>query len=56
MEAEEGGGGAGEEDAGLVDGGVGGVESAVVGEGGGGEGEEESGEDGEVDEVFGEID
>ncbi len=55
-EAEKGKGGAGEEDAELVEGGVGGVEGAVVREGGGGEGEEEEGVQGLVDGVFGGVD
>ena len=53
MNAEEGGGGAGEEDACLVDGGVGWVEGAVGGERGcGREGEEEDRMDALVDGVF----
>lgn len=56
VESEEGGGGAGDEDAGLVDGVVGGVEGAVVGEGGGGEGEEEGGGHALVYGVFGYVD
>ncbi|MCJ1388474.1 hypothetical protein MMC18_001321 [Xylographa bjoerkii] len=56
VDAHEGGRGAGEEDAGLVDELVGGVEGAVGGEGGGGEGEEERGGHALVDGVFGDVD
>ena len=56
VDAQEGGRGAGDEDAGLVEEGVGWVEGAVVGEGGGGEGEEEDGVEAEVNGVFGYVD
>lgn len=63
-DAQEEVGGAGDEHAGLVDCGVGGVEVAEVGEWGGGRGgagggggrEEERGGDGLVDGVFGDVD
>lgn len=56
MYSEKGRGGAGDEDAGLVDGVVGWVEGAVVLEGGGGEGEEQGWGDALVDCVFGYVD
>lgn len=56
VDAEEGRGGAGDEDPGLVDGVVDGVEGAVVREGGGGEGEEEHGRHALVYRVFGYVD
>ncbi len=52
VDSEEGGRGAGDEDAGLVEEGVEGVEFAEGGEGGSREGEEEGGEDGLVGCVF----
>ena len=55
-DAEEGERGAGEEDAELVDGAVGGVEGAIVFEGGRGKGKEEGGGDTLVDGVFGDVD
>ena len=56
MDAEEGRRGAGDEDAELVDGGVGGVERAVACEGGAWEWEEEGWCDALVDGVFGDVD
>ena len=56
MDADEGCGGAGEEDADLVDGVVGAVEGAVLGEGGRGEGKQEGRRDALVDGVFGDVD
>ena len=56
MDSEEGGGAAGDEDAGLVDGVVGGVEGAVVRERGLWEGEQEGRRDALVDGVFGYVD
>lgn len=56
MQAEERGGGAGEEDAGLVDGGVDWIERAVVREGCGRKGEEKRGRHALVDGVFCDVD
>jgi hypothetical protein len=56
VDADEGGGGAGDEDADLVEEGVGGVEVAVGAEGGGGKWEEEGGCHALVDGVFGNVD
>lgn len=56
VDADEGGGGAGDEDADLVDGVVGGVEGAVFVEGGGGEWEEQRWGYALVDGVFGDVD
>ena len=56
MDAEERRRGAGDEDAELVDGGVGGVERAVACEGRVGEREEEGWRDALVDGVFGDVD
>ena len=57
MDPHEGRGGAGDEDAGLVDGAVDGVELPVLGEGGGAaQGEEEGGGYALVDGVFGYVD
>ena len=56
VDAEEGCGGAGEEDAELVDGVVGWVEGAVLGEGCLVEGKEEGRRDALVDGVFGDVD
>ena len=56
MQTDERGGGAGEEDAGLVDGAVDGVEGAVVCEWRGVDGEEEGGCHALVYGVFGNVD
>ena len=56
MDTQEGRGGAGEEDADLVDGVVGWVEGAELGEGRVAEGEEQGGTDALVDGVFGDVD
>ena len=56
MDAEERRRGTGNEDAKLVDGGVGGVERAVACEGRVGEREEEGWRDALVDGVFGDVD
>lgn len=56
VDADEGRRGARDEDAELVDGGVGRVEGAVAAEGGAGEGEEEGWGDALVDAVLGDVD
>jgi hypothetical protein len=56
VDSDEGCGGARDEDADLIDGLVGAVEGAVLGEGGRGEGEEEGGGDALIYGVFGDVD
>jgi len=56
VDTEKGSGGAGDEDADLVDGAIRAVEGAIFGKGGGGEGEEESGCDALINGVLGNVD